>query len=642
MERESFEDEEVARVLNEGFVAIKVDREERPDLDQVYMAVAQSLTGKGGWPLTVFLAPDRKPFYAGTYFPKRTRQGMPGLLETLRTFREKWLAERQIFDQAGSKLHDRLQSYFQRSQPGDPGPELLAQGYKQLAKSFDTKYGGFGDEPKFPTPHQLLFLMRHWKRTGSANALQVVETTLQAMYCGGIYDHVGFGFCRYSTDRRWLVPHFEKMLYDNALLAITYLEACQLTHNPFYGWVAREIFSYVLRDMTSPEGAFYSAEDADSEGEEGRFYLWTPDQVKQVLGDEKGEFFNEFYDITAEGNFEGRNIPNLVCQRSELFRLGSDHSIYPTHHAPLLEGRRKLFAARETRVHPYKDDKVLTAWNGLMIAALARGAWVLNDQEYSRAAAKAAQFLLDRMRDTDGRLLARYRDGDAAIAGYLDDYAFLTWGLIEIYGATFDTAWLEQALFLNRQMVDLFRDEQGGGLFFTGQGAEQLLARPKEIYDGATPSGNSVAALNLLHLARLTGDNGLEERAAAQLGAFAGTVSEYPAGYTFYLCALDFTLGEPLEIVVAGERDAPDTKALLQVLREAYLPGAAVLFKPAAPAGHPESSRLAALAPFTADREPVDGRAAAYVCRSYACQAPVVEPTDLAGLLVQESVVRSQ
>ena len=326
----------------------------------------------------------------------------------------------------------------------------------------------------------------------------------------------------------------------------------------------------MLRDMTSPEGAFYSAEDADSEGEEGRFYLWTPDQVKQALGEQEGEFFNEFYDITGDGNFEGRSIPQPDHRRrSNCSVSAATMSIYPTHHAPLLEGRRKLFAARETRVHPYKDDKVLTAWNGLMIAALARGARVLDDQDYSTAAVRAAQFLLNNMRDTGtGRLLARYRDGQAAYPAYLDDYAFLTWGLIELYGATFDPVWLEQALSLNRQMMDLFRDEQGGGLFFTGQDAEQLLARPKEIYDGAMPSGNSVAALNLLRLARLTGDDGLEEQAAAQLGAFAGTVSGYPSSYTFYLCALDLALGAPLEIVVAGQRGAADTEALLQVLRD--------------------------------------------------------------------------
>jgi hypothetical protein len=624
MERESFEDEDVARELNGGFVAIKVDREERPDLDQVYMTVAQSLTGKGGWPLTVFLTPDKKPFYAGTYFPKESRQGMPGLLEILKTFRDKWLAERQVFDMAGDNIQERLQFFFRQAQPGDPAPDLLEHGYQQLAERFDQEYGGFGAAPKFPSPHQLLFLLRCWRRTGAPEALRMAETTLQAMCCGGIYDHVGFGFSRYSTDRYWLAPHFEKMLYDNALLAIAYLEAYQATRNSFYAEVAREVFTYVLRDMTAPEGAFYSAEDADSEGEEGRFYLWTPDQVRQVLGNEEGDFFNDFYGITAAGNFEGRSIPNLVCRRDDLFSL-SDHEIFPTQHAPLLDERRKLFAARQARVHPYKDDKVLTSWNGLMIAALARGAWVLNDQEYDRAAARAAQFLLGHMRDQSGRLLARYRDGQAAYPAYLDDYAFLAWGLIELYEATFDPAWLEQALLLTRQMMELFRDEQGGGLFFTGQGAEQLPVRPKEIADGAMPSGNSVAALNLLRLARLTGDDQLEQQAAAQLRAFAGTVDASPAGYTFYLCALAFALGEPLEIVVAGREGAADVQALLQVLREAYLPGASVLLRPSGDKG----AQLDALAPFTAGQEPVDGRAAAYVCRNYACQAPVTEPAAL-------------
>ncbi len=309
MERESFEDEEVALALNEGFVAIKVDREERPDLDQVYMAVAQSLTGRGGWPLTVFLTPDRKPFFAGTYFPKEARQGMPGLLDVLKTFREKWLTERQVFDMAGANLQGRLQRYFRQAQPGEPDQDLLDRGYKQLAERFDPEYGGFGEAPKFPSPHQLLFLLRYWKRTGAPDALQMVETTLQAMCCGGIYDHVGFGFSRYSTDRYWLVPHFEKMLYDNALLAITYLEAYQATRNSFYAGVAREVFSYVLRDMTAPEGAFYSAEDADSEGEEGRFYLWTPDQVKQALGERRGGVLQRFLRRHRRRELRGAQYP---------------------------------------------------------------------------------------------------------------------------------------------------------------------------------------------------------------------------------------------------------------------------------------------------------------------------------------------
>jgi uncharacterized protein YyaL (SSP411 family) len=632
MERESFEDEDVAKALNEGFVAVKVDREERPDLDQVYMAVAQGLAGRGGWPLTVFLTPDRRAFYAGTYFPKESRQGMPGLLEILRTFREKWLSERQVFDMAGKNVEARLQYQFRQPEPGEPGPEMLDQAYEELAGRFDPENGGFGETPKFPSPHQLLFLLRCWKRTGDDQALVMAETTLQAMYCGGIYDHVGFGFSRYSTDRHWLVPHFEKMLYDNAMLALAYLEAFQATQRSFYAGVAREIFSYVLRDMTSPEGGFYSAEDADSEGEEGRFYLWTPDQVRQVLGEELGEFFNDFYDITADGNFEGRSIPNLVRRRGELVGLG-DHEIHPTWHTTLEEGRRKLLAARESRVRPHRDDKVLTSWNGLMIAALARGAWVLDDQEYAAAAARAAGFLLERLRDGSGRLLARYRDGQAAFPAYLDDYAFLAWGLIELYAATFDVSYLEQALALTGQMLELFRDEQGGGLFFTGRDAERLLARPREIHDGAVPSGNSAAALNLLRLARLTGDPALESQARAQLEALAGTVAAYPAGHTFYLCALDLAIGEPLEIVVAGRQGAGDTLALLKILRSAYRPEAAVLFKADGEAGA-ILERLAALAPFTADQGPVDGRAAAYVCRSHACQAPVTDPAALSEVIM--------
>lgn len=627
MERESFEDEEVARALNEGFVAIKVDREERPDLDHFYMNVCQSLTGSGGWPLTVLLTPDKQPFFAGTYFPKSARYGRPGLLEVLASIRQQWETDKQRLLDAGSEILHVLTPRMGAAQAGTPDTELLDQGYDLLTERFDPEYGGFGLAPKFPSPHQLLFLLRCWKRTGDANALEMVETTLQAMYCGGIYDHVGCGFSRYSTDRYWLVPHFEKMLYDNALLALAYLEACQATRNSFYGKVAGEIFTYVLRDMTAAEGCFYSAEDADSEGEEGKFYLWTPEQVRQVLGDEEGEFFCRRYDISEAGNFEGRNIPNLVHSRARLFDAGNGSgdgagvdlgSKSPWDDERLLEARRRLFAARSFRIHPYRDDKVLTAWNGLMIAALARGAWVLGEEEYGRAAARAANFLQKRLKDDSGRLLARYRDGQADYPAYLDDYAFLAWGLLELYRATFDSRYLEQSLALTRQAVDLFRDDQHGGFFFTGRDAEQLPARTKEIYDGAMPSGNSVVALNLLRLARLTGDPALEEQATEQLKAFAGTVSGYPAGYAFYLCALEFALGEPLEIVVAGKRDAVDTGVLLQVLRQSFLPGATVLLKPSGEDG---------------GQEPVSGRAAAYVCRNYACQAPLADPQALARFL---------
>ncbi|OAT87144.1 thioredoxin domain-containing protein [Desulfotomaculum copahuensis] len=624
MERESFEDAEVAALLNEGFVAVKVDREERPDIDHVYMAVCQALTGQGGWPLTVFLTPDKKPFFAGTYFPKHGRYGRPGLMQVLKLIREKWPAGRPELERSGAEILKAIASEVAVDQTGEPEARILERGFDQLKSRYDPVYGGFGEAPKFPSPHQLLFLLRYWKRRGEPAALEMVEKTLQAMYCGGIYDHTGFGFARYSTDRRWLVPHFEKMLYDNALLALAFLEARQATGNGAYGRVAREIFTYVWREMTAPEGGFYSARDADSEGVEGKFYLWTPGEVKAVLGESEGELFCRHFDITAAGNFDGGSIPNRTGREGEVFAGMLD----PETAGRLESAREKLYAAREKRVHPHRDDKILTAWNGLCIAALAVGARVLGEPDYAAAAGRAAAFIRERLRDAGGRLLARYRDGQAAFPAYLDDYAFYTWGLIELYQATFEPDYLKQALELTRQMQELFRDEKGG-FFFTGRDAEELPARPKEIYDGATPSGNSVAALNLLRLARLTGDAGLEEAATEQMRAFAGAVAGYPAGHTFFLCALDFALGPATEIVLAGERGAADTQALLQVLRSAYLPEAVLALRPAGE----EGERVVELIPHVAGHAPVDGKAAAYLCRNFACQAPVTDSGELAARL---------
>ncbi|MDN5344653.1 MAG: uncharacterized protein PWQ18_764 [Clostridia bacterium] len=687
MARESFDDKEVAALLNEGFIAIKVDREERPDIDQVYMAVCQALTGSGGWPLTVFLTPKKKPFYAGTYFPKHSRHGLPGLVEVLKLIQEKWRTDRESLEESASELIQAVSSQLAPAQPGKPEPSLLAQGFEQLQSSFDAIYSGFGAAPKFPIPHQLYFLLRYWKRYGAKSALAMVEKTLQAMYCGGIYDHIGFGFARYSTDQRWLVPHFEKMLYDNALLALAYLEARQATGKAAYGRVAREIFTFVLRDMSDPEGGFYTAQDAESEGEEGKFYLWTPDQVREVLGREEGEFFCRYFDITEGGNFAGRNIPNLIGRGEELFAddagnngaggnagnvvaldlraqprqwdarancnaagAGNANSLQGEHRpndgeqgqgsgegesvlavldktkaAPLVAARAKLFAAREKRVHPHRDDKILTAWNGLMIAALARGAWVLDEPAYTEAAARAARFILTHLRDAEGRLLARYRKGEAAYPAYLDDYAFLTWGLIELYQATFEPGYLREALALTGQMQELFRDE-GGSYFFTPRDAGELPVRPREVYDGALPSGNSVTALNLLRLARITGDSSLEEEAATQLRSLAGTAAAYPRGYTFYLCALDFYLGPVIEMVLAGEREGEDTRALLQVLRRTYLPAAVLVLRP----GGREGEEVSKLIPYTARHIPVNGKTALYLCRNFACQAPVTTPAELA------------
>lgn len=538
MERESFEDKEVAELLNQNFVSIKVDREERPDIDTIYMSVCQALTGQGGWPLTIIMTPGKKPFFAGTYFPKITKWGRAGLLDILRQVAGKWHDDKGAVLEAAKMItqHVRQHELTGSSFEGTV-EELLEKGYKYYLQSFDSTYGGFGTAPKFPTPHNLLFLMRYYQKTGSRQALNMVEKTLEYMYRGGINDHIGFGFSRYSTDRKWLVPHFEKMLYDNALLALAYLEAYSITGTAFYADAARQIFSYVLRDMTDPEGGFYSAEDADSEGVEGKFYVWTPSEISAVLGEKKGHLFCRVYNITDNGNFEGYSIPNLLggTIRETATKIMVDESELAQ---DLANCREKLFQYREKRVKPYKDDKILTAWNSLMIAALARGSSELNNQSYLLAAKNAVQFIITHLVNNTGRLMARYRDGHTAHPAYLDDYAFFIWALIELYHATSETDYLSQAIKWNKQTQALFEDQSGNGYFFYGSDAEILITRPKEIYDGAIPSGNSVMAWNLVNLYAATNDAAYLKPMEKQFQAFIGTVAEHPGGYSFFLTAL--------------------------------------------------------------------------------------------------------
>jgi len=537
MERESFESQEVADYLNQNFVSIKVDREERPDIDHVYMTACQVLTGQGGWPLTILMTPDQKPFFAGTYFPKQSMWGRIGLLDILEQVTAKWLEDRNAVIRAGDLITEQLKISPRSAESGTEPKKIADQCYRSLRRTFDGEYGGFGKAPKFPTPHNIIFLLRYWKHTGNDEALAMAEKTLQAMYRGGIYDHIGFGFARYSTDQYWLVPHFEKMLYDNALSAIAFLEAYQATGNGFYARVAREVFTYILRDMTHPEGGFYSAEDADSEGVEGKFYVWTPAEVKKVLGEDKGEIFNRIYDITSKGNFEGDSIPSLL--RGLPGERAGELGLEPEKLAATLEEcRQMLLEHREKRVRPHKDDKILTAWNGLMIAALARGAAVLGETSLLAAAQRAESFVRNKLFRKDGRLLARYREGEAAFEGYLDDYSFLLWGLLELNRAASKPEYLERAVDLAGQTIDLFQDTQQGGFFFYGSDAEQLIARPKEFYDGAVPSGNSVMALNLLTLAAATGDTGIRDTARRLINAAADTIAEHPQGYTFFVTAL--------------------------------------------------------------------------------------------------------
>lgn len=506
MERESFEDQEVAEILNNYYISVKVDREERPDIDSIYMTYCQALTGHGGWPLTIIMTPEKKPFFAGTYFPTKAKGGMPGMIDILNKISELWEKGKESLIFSSEEILEKVQENYLLNQEGELTEKVIKDAFQSLYANFDPLYGGFGSAPKFPTPHNLLFLLRFYKKYQHPKALEMVEKTLESMYKGGIYDHIGYGFSRYSTDNKWLVPHFEKMLYDNALLAIVYLETYQLTKKELYAQVADEIFTYVLRDMTSDFGGFYSAEDADSEGVEGKFYVWEPEEVINILGEEDGNLFNHLYDIKTLGNFEGKSIPNLINTDSE--RVDRKKSKL---------WRKKLFQDREKRVHPHKDDKVLTAWNSLMLVALSLGARVLNNTNYLKAAEVCADFILEQLY-LDNRLYARYRDGEVKYLAYVDDYAFLIWGLLELYESSFDPIYLNNAIKLNKEMLEIFEDKKDGGLFLYGSDSEQLIARPKEVYDGALPSGNSVALHNLLRLGVLTGKKGFLEKGGKSQG----------------------------------------------------------------------------------------------------------------------------
>jgi len=638
MERESFESAEIAALLNEHFVAVKVDREERPDVDHVYMTVCQALTGSGGWPLTLFLTPEKEPFYAGTYFPPETRFGRPGLRELLYQVVSAWESQREKVLDSAARITEAVGEQLAATEAaGDsvPGADVLLRGFEQLLGRFDEEHAGFGTAPKFPTPHQLSFLLRWWKRSGDGRALEMVERTLHAMRRGGICDHVGFGFHRYSTDREWKVPHFEKMLYDQALLVLAYVECAQATGERFYAAVAREIVTYVLRDLTDAAGGFLSAEDADSEGEEGKFYVWTLVEIREVLGEDDAALVTAAYGVEEKGNWidaahGGLPGTNLLHVAGDPHEISARFGLDPAELGRRLEiARERLLDARSRRIRPHRDDKVLTSWNGLMIAAVARAAQVLGEPAFAEAAAKAAFFVLDHLRREDGRLLARWREGDAAHLGYLDDYAFLAWGLLELYEATFEPSFLADAIQLADAMEELFADRERGGYFFTGTDGEPLLARAKEIYDGAAPSGNSVAALVLLKLSRMTGDGAYEARAERLFRAFAGMMERLPSAHAQLLMALDFALGPTREIVLAAERSDPRIAGFLSALRRPFVPNKVVLLR--APEG--EGGPIRDLAPFVAAQTARDGAPTAYVCERFACKEPVTDPAALAALL---------
>jgi len=643
MARESFEDPEVAKLMNKTFVSVKVDREERPDIDSVYMTVCQMMTGSGGWPLTIIMTPNKEPFFAATYIPKETRFGRAGMLTLIPRIKELWSTRRAEVLSSATQIAVSLL----KTTPEAPGEglnePLLHLAYKQLLERFDEHHGGFGSAPKFPTPHNLLFLLRYWKRTGNEKALNMVEKTLQSMRRGGIYDHVGFGFHRYSTDSRWLVPHFEKMLYDQALLAIAYTEAYQATKKAEYAKTAHEIFTYVMRDVTSPEGVFYSAEDADSEGEEGKFYLWTNDDIQKILSYERTDLAVRLFSITADGNFTdevaGRRTGlNILHLTKSIDELASDLSMsVPDLQARIKEVREELFAYREKRIHPHKDDKILTDWNGLMIAALAKGAQVFDEPRYTSAARRAADFILKNVRTSEGRLLHRYRDGEAALTAHVDDYAFLIYGLLELYEATFEVYYLETALRLKEDLIRHFWDYENGGFYFTADDGERLLVRQKEIYDGAVPSGNSVAMLNLLRLGRITASADFEEKAAKIGRAFYGNVSQLPSAYTQLMAAADFAIGPSYEVVIAGDLQADDTRQMLDAIRGIFMPNKIVILHPS-DQKHPSIDDIV---PFIKDHSSIDGKATAYVCLDYNCQLPTKDEGSLLELLGSDRALES-
>ena len=644
MERESFENEQIADIMNQHFVSVKVDREERPDIDGIYMQAVQALTHQGGWPMTVFLTPDGRPFYGGTYFPPNDRryggQVMPGFTTVLRTMADVYQNRRQDVEEQARQIADYLNQRGpvrnQNLHPLNTLPlELLNTAGSKLAADFDTVNGGFGNAPKFPSTMSLEVLLRlHTHRlngeigTRAARPeLEIVETSLQHMANGGIYDQLGGGFHRYSVDAEWLVPHFEKMLYDNALLSRLYLHAYLVTNNPRYSRVVEETLDYVVREMTSPEGGFYSTQDADSEGEEGKFFLWTPEEVKAGLLPDDAALFMQYYDVTESGNFEGKNI--LHVER-DAARVAEDADVaLVTLQDSLARSRQMLFKVREKRVKPGRDEKILTSWNGLMLRSFAEAARYLNRPDYLQVAIKNAEFLLSNLRQ-DGqekRLLRTYKDGRAHLKGYLEDYVFLADGLLALYEADFNPRWFREARSLMDEAIQLFADEQSGGFFDTGSDSETLISRPKDIMDNATPAGNSVAVDVLLRLAAFTGENGYRQRADDYLQPLADIMVQHPSAFGYALGALDFALSAVKEFAIIGDPRAADTRALVDVINDRYLPNSVFA------CASPENQSAFELIPLLADRSLKDGKAAAYVCQNFACQAPVTTPEELQALL---------
>lgn len=634
MENESFEDEEVAKLMNDAFVSIKVDREERPDIDGVYMSVCQMITGGGGWPLTIVMTPDKKPFFTGTYFPKYNRFNRIGMMELIPRLKEIWLNRRDEVIKSAEEISSSLKNINFGLSPAEIDDAILDKAYDDLNKRYDSDNGGFGTSPKFPSPHNLMFLLRYWKRNDNAKALEIVEKTLTQMRLGGIYDQIGFGFARYSTDKHWLVPHFEKMLYDQAMLIMAYTETYQITKNEFYKKTAEEIIEYVLRDMTHPDGGFYSAEDADSEGEEGKFYLWHADEIRNVLDKEESDLAIRIFNVSEYGNWVdeskgvmyGTNILHLKMTYEDLAsNLNSDIN-------ELLKKigriREKLFNYREKRIHPHKDDKILTDWNALMISALAKAYQAFNSEKYMVAAEKAYGFIKQYLTKSDGTLFHRYREGDSGLPAHIDDYAFIMNALIDLYESTFNPEYLNRAFDLNDILIKEFWDETDGGFFFTSQKSEKLIARQKEIYDGAIPSGNSISLLNLLRLFKLTGKSEFSDYAERLISYFSYSINRSPSIFTQFLSGLDFYFGPTTEIVLSSYEFNDQINRALEIIRKDFNPNKVVVFNPA----NADYNLLKSIS-YLENMKPIGNKSTFYVCKNFICNQPVTDIESLVKIL---------
>ena len=634
MAHESFEDHEVAVLMNHVFVSVKVDREERPDIDSVYMTACQIMTGTGGWPLTIIMTPDKKPFFAGTYFPRESGFGAIGLKDLILNVQDIWNDNKKEALNSGDQIYKALQDVSKTVKGAELEENVLEKCYDELSKVFDNENGGFGDFQKFSTPHTLIFLLRYWKRTSNKHALYMLTKTLDSMAKGGIYDHLGFGFHRYSVDKSWLVPHFEKMLYDQALIAMVYTEAFQATKKSNYKKIAEEVLTYVIRDMKSSEGGFYSAEDADSEGVEGKFYLWTKEEIENILGKEDTKFASTVFDVKENGNFSddyahnsNKNILHLKYSFDELHDiLGMDPDKI---RGKIEDIRLKLYNEREKRIHPHKDDKILTDWNGLMIASLAQAGQIFKNGEYLEAAKDAADFIIKKMCNNN-RLMHRYRDGDADINGNLDDYSFLIWGLLELYSAIFDTKYLKTAMELNKTLIEHFWDNSNSGFYFTSDDTKKVLIREKKTFDSATPSGNSVEMLNLIRIARLTENPELESLAVRMEKTFSENIIRSLTGHTQFVNAFDYKIGPSYEMVIVGKPTDTDTIKMLNSLNEHYIPNMVLILKD--PENPGDLDKISKSLKF---KNNINGKTTAYICSSGSCKKPTNDVVEMLKLLGQ-------